>query len=245
MSVMRTYLASFLFLLCGAVGARAAPPALVSSPESVKAAFLFHFGSYVEWPAQDMDESLTIGILGADAVASELAQLVPGRKVGSRPVDVRVLDPEDDPRGVEILYVGRSAARSARVLSAARALPILLVTDAFDGLEAGGMINFVLVGNHVRFEISRSAAERAGLRLSSRLLAVALRVTRSGLPTQRKPALAGEIRQHSHSPIDLDAGHRSAHAARQSTGTVEERSRQAAHCNNHPNQRGMSCTVCT
>jgi hypothetical protein len=146
----------------------------------VKAAFLYKFGAFVEWPPKAFaapGTAFTIGVLGADGVAEELEQIGAGRSVHGRPIAVRRLKRGDALAGLHVLFVGRSeAAHLEGVLRAAKTQPLLVVTDAADGLPEGSVINFVLVENRLRFDIAVAAAERMQLRISSRLLAVARKV---------------------------------------------------------------------
>lgn len=146
----------------------------------LKAAFLFKFASYVDWPDylfSGPDHPITIAIVGAEPIAAELTRNVIGRTVQGRAIKVKRLKAHDAFADVHIVFVGvGEAERLERTVQAARPHPILIVTD-FDGaLERGSMINFVLAERRLRFEVSLVTAEKSGLRLSSRLLDVALRV---------------------------------------------------------------------
>ena len=145
--------------------------------DSVKAAFLYHFAGYVQWPATlGADDPIVIGVMSAPAVESELRRIAPARRVQNRPLRIAHVADMADFAGLHVLYIGSSEnARLWRLVPAAAEHQLLLVTDAADGLEHGSVINFV-TGERVQFEISLDAADKAGLRLSSRLLAVALRV---------------------------------------------------------------------
>lgn len=153
---------------------------------AVKAALLFKFANYVEWPAEAFPTPaapVAIGVLGSDEIAAELEQLVKGRPVNNRPVSVRRLKDGESLAGLHILFVAaRDAARVRAAARAARPLSVLLISDAERGLEAGSVINFVTVEDRVGFEVSMEAAERSGLRLSSRMLGVARRVVSAGSP---------------------------------------------------------------
>lgn len=164
--------------------------------EAVKAAYLYNFGSYVEWPEDALPgDDVTIGVVGADTVVRELRTLLPGRTIQDRQVRLREVQPSSPLRGVHILYIGNVAPELLeKLVEAARQHSVLVITDVPDGIQRGGMINFVMQDRRVRFEISRGAAERAGLKLSSRLLAVALRVHSSGLPLEIVPAGIGIAR---------------------------------------------------
>ena len=157
------------------------------SPEEVKAAFLFRFAGFVDWPAQARtSEGFVFGVVTAPDVETELRRYASLRPVGRQHAQVRGLESPADLAGVHVLFIGgRDPARLARWLSAARELPILVVTDAPDGLERGGTINFITT-DRVQFEASIEAASRAGLRLDARLLSVAIRVKKG---EAREPTL--------------------------------------------------------
>ena len=146
----------------------------------VKAAYLYKFGSYVEWPERAFpgpDSPVRIGVIGADAIADELAQLVTGRTINGRQVVVRKLRREDTLAGINILFVGRSSnARLAEILVAAKGQPMLTVSESEDGIAAGSMINFVVIDGKVRFEAAPKAAGMSNLNISARLLAAAYKV---------------------------------------------------------------------
>ena len=146
----------------------------------VKAAFLYKFISYIDWPAASFakpDTPVTIGVVGADPLAAELAQAVAGRTANDRPVAVRRLKAGESLDGVHILFVGKAEnARLAQLAQAAQQRSILTVTESDGALAQGSVINFVVAERRVRFEIALDSAEKSRLRLSSRLLAVAQQV---------------------------------------------------------------------
>src|SRR5256886_2384291 len=146
----------------------------------VKAAFLYKFGSYIEWPSGSFaraDSPVTIGVMGAEALAEELAQIVAGRNVNGRPVRVRKLRPGDPIAGLHVLFVGRAeSGRLAEILAAARGKALLTVTESEEGLELGSMINFVVVEDKVRFDIAPPPSESSNLKISARLLGVARKI---------------------------------------------------------------------
>lgn len=170
-------LAAVLAAVLLAAVCASAPAQERAAADSVKAAFLYHFAGYVQWPAVlQPDEPMVIGVMGADAVEAELRRIAPTRKVQDRALQVVHVEPGDSLAALHMLYIGRrETPRLARILALAAEYPVLTVSDAEDGLEQGAIINFVTT-DRVQFEISLAAAEQARLRLSSRLLAVALRV---------------------------------------------------------------------
>ena len=155
---------------------------LYALESSVKAAFLYKFAGFVEWPAgvfQAPESPIVIAVIGDDAVAENLSVMVIGRSAQGRSIAVRRLAPKQSVAGAHMLFVGKDAAESVEsVTGRLESQPVLLVTDSAGALEHGSMINFVLVDNRLRFEIALDTAERHGLKLSSRLLDVALEVRR-------------------------------------------------------------------
>jgi len=143
----------------------------------VKAAFLYKFAGYVEWPngaGAPADSSITFGVMADDGIADELAKLLRERPAEARPVSViRLRAYEPLPR-VHVLFIGHAESdRLGSVIRSAREQPALIVTDTEGALAQGSMINFVMSRGHVRFEVGLAAAQRSGLTLSSRLIAVA------------------------------------------------------------------------
>jgi hypothetical protein len=149
------------------------------SVDAVKAAFLYRFASFVEWPADAPASPFVIGVAGDENVARQLEALVPRMVVNHQPVQMRRVSRVADLDGVQILYVGPDAlARTRTLRGAALERPILIVTDDDRGLDAGGVINFVEADRKVRFEISLISADRARLKIDSALLSVAAHVER-------------------------------------------------------------------
>ncbi len=151
-----------------------------ASESTVKAAFLYKFLSYIEWPVTAFEgpaSPLVMGVLGADQMADELADLVQGRTVAGRRVQVRKLHDRSAVQGVHLLFIGTlSRERTVQAIREAKAGGTVTVSEAPAGLELGSVINFLLVDDRVRFEISRDAAEETHVTISSRLLGVAYRV---------------------------------------------------------------------
>lgn len=154
-------------------GVRAQGPAQAQEHE-VKAAFLFKFPAFVEWPGQPGPEvPFVIAVVGAPEIAAELRALAQGRSFNGRPIQVR--EPaENGVQGAHMVFVGRAAG--ARLVPIARAVagaPVLLVSESPGALEQGSMINFVLSEGRVRFDVALDTADAAKLRINARLLAVA------------------------------------------------------------------------
>jgi hypothetical protein len=175
------------------------------SAEAVEAAFLSRFIGYVDWPPQlASDAPFTIAVLDDDAVASELTLLIGKRPVPNRVALVRTIRTVQDLGNAQILYIGAAHTDDLRRLIAPLAgRPVLIVTNEPDGLEAGSTVNFLLIDHRVRFEISLDASQAAGLRISSELLAVAVRVR--GRRVFLEPGCEGPATEGASSPCIREA----------------------------------------
>jgi len=150
------------------------------SEEEVKAAFLYHFATYVSWPTSSgPDQVITFTVIGAPTIAIELERFAAGRTIHGRAVHIRQLQSLDESDGEQVLFIGASHNRRLAEMIAEVTTPTLIVTDTPEGLAHGAMINFQLVERRVRFEIAVPPAQEAGLELSSRLLSAAMRVEMS------------------------------------------------------------------
>lgn len=141
----------------------------------VKGAFLLNFTKFVEWPAaafRQADSPIAICILGDDPFGSTLDQLVSGEVVNERKVAVQRLKSPPAPQSCQVLFVGKSEKNLLKTVSALGP-GVLTVGEGTGFLREGGIIGFVIENRRVRFSINETAAENAGLKLSSKLLNVA------------------------------------------------------------------------
>lgn len=152
------------------------------SEHQIKAAFLSKFASFVQWPPEvfpSQESFVTIGILGEDPFGSTLDRIVAGKVVNGRKFEVRRFRGIRDIQDCHILFVSSSERHwMGEVLSALERRSILTVGDLDQFAQDGGVINFVMEGNKVRFEVNVGAADRAGLKISSKLLSLATTVGR-------------------------------------------------------------------
>lgn len=175
MTATRRALALFAFMLAATASAMAQVQS--ASEAAVKAAFLFKFAGYVEWPNEPPpDAPFVFAIVSNDEVAVELEKLVAGRTVKNRRAVVRRMKEGQSFRGVQLAFIGRSEPVTGAIVRAAREQGVLTVTEADHGLDLGAAINFVPVEDRLGFEVSLDAVERGGHRISSRMLAVARKV---------------------------------------------------------------------
>lgn len=166
-------------VLASGLAARAEPgPSL---EHHVKAAFLYNFAKFVDWPTNALasaDAPFVIAVLGDESLAQVLEQTVKGKSIGNRVIQTRRITDETRIGPCQILFVARSKARqTAQVLAALGRANVLLVGESPGFLTAGGAICFTNPEGQVRFEVNTAAAERAGLKISSKLLRVATSVT--------------------------------------------------------------------
>ena len=158
----------------------AAQASRVDVEQQVKAAYLYKFGSYVEWPESSFagpGDAIRIGIVGANPLADELAQMVTGRTVNGRPIMVKKVRAGDSVSGFNMLFIGTASNdRLAEILAATKNSPVLTVTESGDGLALGGVINFVVVEGKLRFEVAPKTAYQGSMNISARLLAAAFKV---------------------------------------------------------------------
>lgn len=143
----------------------------------VKAAFLFNFTRFVEWPPRVFagpSAPVVLGVLAEGPIAEVLPEIVRGQVVQGRSVEVRRLQGVEETETCHVVFVEAGhEARIDAVLRAVRGRPILTVSDADDFARRGGMIGYVTVGKSVRFDVNQRAAVAADLRISSKLLALA------------------------------------------------------------------------
>jgi hypothetical protein len=142
----------------------------------VKAAFVYNFARFIEWPQAATHESVKIVVVGrGGGLAGPLEEIVRGKTVAGRPLEVtRSVTSASIPR-CDILLIERSETRHIKEIAQSLAgKPVLTVCDDADCLKEGAMIAFQLVDESVRFQINQEAAEHAGLKISSQLLKVAL-----------------------------------------------------------------------
>lgn len=169
-------LAVALALLVGSSCARAESDTTVAEYR-IKAAFLFKFVGFIDWPpatSDRADAAFTIGVLGGATLGNELEQIAAGHQVNGHPVRVRLLARGDSAAGLQVLFVGRNeAARLNALVAATDGMATLVVSESDGALALGSAINFVVVDDKVRFDVALHSINRAGLKISARLLAVA------------------------------------------------------------------------
>jgi hypothetical protein len=149
----------------------------------VKAAYLVNFGRFVEWPASAAaaakSETFNICVLGQDPFGTDLDAAVANETIGGAHMLAKRISQPQDAVDCRIVFVSASeAGKWKEILAALRTLSILTVSDMPQFAQRGGVIQFLLDGNRVRFDINLRATEGVGLKLSSQLLKLAVTVSR-------------------------------------------------------------------
>jgi len=149
----------------------------------LKAAFLYNFAKFIEWPAQSFQEAgdpITICVLGQNPFGDILRQTVTGKPVGGRSFEIRLLPGASTFNGCHILFAAASQSKRFREIEPSiKTSPILTVGETPDFLNNGGMIGFKVEHGNVRLEINLGAADFAQIKISSKLLSLAEVVRRS------------------------------------------------------------------
>jgi hypothetical protein len=148
----------------------------------VKAAYLYNFGRFVEWPnaLTANSGSFTVCVLGQDPFGPALDATLAGETIAGKKVVAKRISTPQESGNCQILFLsGAEAGRLNKIVEDLDKVAVLTVSDMPQFAQRGGMIQFVLEGNRVRFEVNLTATQHAGLTLSSDLLKVATAVRRN------------------------------------------------------------------
>jgi hypothetical protein len=152
------------------------------SEEQLKAAFLYRFAQFVEWPQtafENESSPIVLGVLGNDAFANTLSTLLKEKKAHNRSFVVKKFSSANDVAGAQIVFIAKDESKkTGQVADSVRKMPVLLVGESDDFLENGGIINVLMDKKQLRFDIHVANAEANMLTVSSHLL----RLARNTLP---------------------------------------------------------------
>jgi hypothetical protein len=170
-----------------AAGANAAPPPTADSGNPalrVKAAYLYKFAGYVQWPPgafASKDSPIVVGVIGNDDLEEILSRMIVGKTVNGRPLVTRRLEAGSPLQGVHVLFVGALDAATLQAIGeVVRGKPVLVVSDAGQQQMLDSMISFDLIDRHLRFNVALKPVATSGLELRALMLTAARRVTRGG-----------------------------------------------------------------
>ena len=168
-------IAASLAVLASVSAALADPPSLPVE-DTLKAIFIYKFAPFVTWPLSlPRSDTLTICVAGTGGVAAQLPQVVAGQKVDDRQIAVETLSGSTVPGECRVLFI-TDATPAAPWLAQAHGRAILTITDSGEGADHG-IIQFVVIDHHVRFDVDTGLAADDGLAISSKLLSLAHAVT--------------------------------------------------------------------
>jgi hypothetical protein len=162
------------------IAALAAPPgardvdAQVSTDVAVKAALIYNFAKFAEWPALRTDDPIVVCIVGDDPIADEFVAAVRGQKISGHALDLGRPRNSGEWPGCQVLFIAGAQFRQLKAgLAGIKAAPILTVSDGEGFAKSGGIIELYVEKGLMRFAINLDAVQRSGLNLSSRLLGLA------------------------------------------------------------------------
>jgi len=167
------FLVALLFGLATSSGRAAA----TASETEVKAAFLYNFVKFVDWPAEAFASDTTpfrVAVFGDEDVTGKLKVLLSDKKAHGRSFEVkRVFNPQDAKNSQIVFITAPESKRSMLILDAVKKLTVLTIGESEEFLDLGGVINFVFEDTQLRFEINPEPAEKVKLVISSKLLRLA------------------------------------------------------------------------
>jgi hypothetical protein len=156
-------------------------PAQAANEYEVKAAFLFNFTRFVDWPPSSGSGPFCIGIAGADPFGGALEEFVKGRSAGGHAIAVKHFKPGEESGACEIIFISGEDARKVRAaLGRLQHAGVLTVGEGPGFCHSGGVIAFQVENNKIKLEINPDAAQRARLQISSKLLSLAILVRDTG-----------------------------------------------------------------
>lgn len=168
---------AWLLVLCFSFfTVRAQDPAL--SEYRLKAAFIYNFAKFVEWPPEsfaDTNSPVVIGIVGGNKFGNELEQTVQNKTINGRPLVIKAVNSPAEATNCHILFISDSGKKQfPEIVANLHNTPVLTIGEADWFIDSGGIINFVREANKIRFQINDRAAKAVGLKISSKLLSLAL-----------------------------------------------------------------------
>ncbi|HTT08654.1 MAG TPA: YfiR family protein [Gammaproteobacteria bacterium] len=177
--VLAMFMAASFFWVAGIPRVVAATDA-GSLEYAVKAAYLYKFGFYVEWPSTALPSPtspINLCVIGEDPFGTALDTAVHDQTINAHPIVIKRLESIGRDSGCHILYIGgMEIQRVSQIIDAVRGSGVLTVTDMQGSGAISGIVNFVIKDDRVRFDIDEDAASQNGLAISSKLLSLAVNV---------------------------------------------------------------------
>jgi hypothetical protein len=169
-----------LLLIIRSIQLFAQPRPSAAGEHEIKAAYLFQFGRYIEWPPGQEPAGFVICVLGRDPFGGALDEIVKGKLISGHSVGTkRIFAPADVQDDCQVIFVSPSEEdRLPAIFNTLKGSTVLTVGDGAAFTQRGGMVGFVVTDRKVRFVVNLAAAEAAQLKLSSQLLRLAVSVER-------------------------------------------------------------------
>lgn len=159
------------------IGSVAAADDNTMHEDEVKAAFVYNFAKFIEWPSGKINEHINLCILGESPLGFSALKAIDGRTAQDKQLVTKLLNKADELKDCHIVFIAASEhPKIQQRLKAAHQQHALTVSDMAGFAEAGGIIGLVKTDERIRFEINLLAAKDAGLMISSRLLSLALAI---------------------------------------------------------------------
>ena len=150
------------------------------SEDQVKAAYLYNFAKFVEWPPDTFADSaapIHLCVLNDPSIGSELSQIVKDKHISGRSIVVVPIQTDEQGRSCQILFINSAQNwQVEHILKVLKGSSVLTVGETTGFVEQGGIVNFVIQDDQVHFQVNHKAATQSRLRMSARLLSVAKRV---------------------------------------------------------------------
>jgi hypothetical protein len=168
--------AVLMALVIGAISPWTLAAADAVAAPALKAAFLFNFAKFADWPADALapGQRLTMCVLGDNAVANALEHTIQGRAVGGHELTVQIVKPDEPLRACHLLYVGgRDGKRSREIFDMLRGAAVFAIGESDKFAETGGIAQLIVENDRIRFAVNQASVQRARLSVSSKLLSLA------------------------------------------------------------------------
>ncbi len=167
-----------LLVCLTADSSRAQPGSVINRENTLKALFLYNFGSYVEWPAgvfASENEPFEIGVFGQTPVEPVLREIAANKKINGRRIVIRRFASIEALRPCPIVFISDDVDSTTQeiALQSLAGDHVLVVGESAGFAQRGGVVNFVVESNKLRFQINVGAARRRGLKISAKLLSLA------------------------------------------------------------------------
>jgi hypothetical protein len=143
---------------------------------AVKAAFIYNFTKFIDWPVESFvsdNAPFVVGIFGKNLFGDSLDFLI-GKTVKGHPIEIRSVKNSNEATKTHILFIFASEKERIRKICNSFNAPVLTIGDIEGFCDAGGIIQLITVGNKIRFKINQESARRAGLNISSHLLKLSI-----------------------------------------------------------------------